>query len=95
MGIHIDVSHEAATPPGLEITATAELIEVKGKKLTFNVEAHDGVDLISKGQHIRFVINKEQFDSISLKLDDHDILSQNDRLWSSMLAPAERLSLSS
>lgn len=63
VGIHIDVSHEAATPPGLEITATVELTEVKGKKLVFNVEAHDGVDLISKGQHVRFVINKEQFDS--------------------------------
>ncbi|MGD9826408.1 thioesterase family protein [Desulfobacter sp.] len=63
VGIHIDVSHEAATPPGLEITVTAELTEVKGKKLVFNVEAHDGVDRISKGQHARFVINKEQFDS--------------------------------
>ncbi|MGD9685607.1 MAG: thioesterase family protein [Desulfobacter sp.] len=63
VGIHIDVSHEAATPPGLEITVTVELTEVKGKKLVFNVEAHDGVDRISRGQHARFVINKEQFDS--------------------------------
>lgn len=31
VGIHIDVSHEAATPPGLEITVTVELTEVKGK----------------------------------------------------------------
>ncbi|WP_423778073.1 thioesterase, FlK family [Desulfobacter postgatei] len=31
MGIHIDVSHEAATPPGLKITVTVELTEVKGK----------------------------------------------------------------
>lgn len=73
VGIHIDVSHEAATPPGLEITAIAELTEVKGKKLVFNVEAHDGVDLISKGQHARFVINKEQFDSrLSKKQNKHN-----------------------
>lgn len=63
VGIHIDVSHEAATPIGLEITSTAELIAVDGKKLIFSVEAHDGIDLISKGKHERFVINKEKFDA--------------------------------
>ena len=63
VGTHIDVSHEAATPPGLEITATVELIAVEGQKLIFSVEAHDGIDLISKGRHERFVINKEKFDA--------------------------------
>ena len=63
VGIHIDVSHEAATPAGLEVTANVELIDVDGRKLTFSVEAHDGVDLISKGQHQRFIIDKEKFDA--------------------------------
>lgn len=63
VGAHIDVSHEAATPPGLEVTATVELIEVSGRKLVFEVEAHDGVDPISKGRHERFIINKEKFDA--------------------------------
>jgi len=63
VGTHIDVSHEAATPPGLEVTATVELIEVEGRKLVFNVKAHDGIDLISKGRHERFVINKEIFET--------------------------------
>lgn len=63
VGTHIDVSHEAATPPGLEVTATVELIAVDGKKLVFSVEAHDGVDTISRGRHERFVINKERFDA--------------------------------
>ena len=62
VGTHINVTHEAATPPGLEVTATVELIAVEGRKLTFAVEAHDGVDLISKGRHERYVINKEKFD---------------------------------
>ncbi len=61
VGTHIDVSHEAATPPGLEVTATVELIAVEGRRLVFAVQAHDGVDLISKGRHERFVINKEKF----------------------------------
>ena len=63
VGTHIDVSHEAATPPSLEITATVELIAIEGKKLIFSVEAHDGIDLISKGRHERFIINKEKFDA--------------------------------
>ncbi len=62
LGTRIDVSHEAATPPGLEITASVELIKVEGRKLVFSVEAHDGVDLISTGEHERFIIDKEVFD---------------------------------
>ncbi len=68
VGTHIDVSHEAATPPGLTVTATVELVAVEGRKLTFAVEAHDGVDLIAKGRHERFIINKDKFDTkVALK----------------------------
>ena len=63
VGTHINVSHEAATPVGLEVTATVELVAVEGRKLTFAVEAHDGIDLISKGTHERFVINKLKFEA--------------------------------
>lgn len=63
VGTHIDVSHEAATPPGLTVTATVELIAVDGRRLTFSVEAHDGVDVISRGRHERFVIDKAKFDA--------------------------------
>ncbi len=62
VGAHIDVSHEAATPPGVRVTVDAELIAVEGKKLVFTVEATDGVDVISRGRHERFVINRERFD---------------------------------
>ena len=63
VGTHIDVSHEAATPPGLTVTATVELIEVDGKRLVFNVEASDGGDVISRGRHERFVIDRAKFDA--------------------------------
>ncbi|MDD5404964.1 MAG: thioesterase family protein [Sulfuricella sp.] len=63
VGTHIDVSHEAATPPGLEVTAQVELLEVNGRRLLFAVEAHDGVEMISRGRHERFVINREKFDA--------------------------------
>jgi fluoroacetyl-CoA thioesterase len=63
VGTHINVSHESATPLGLEVTATVELIQIEGRKLIFQVEAHDGIDLISKGQHERYIINKLKFDA--------------------------------
>ncbi len=63
LGTHIDVSHEAATPPGMEVTASVELVEVSGRKLSFLVEAHDGVDIISRGRHERFVVDRSRFDT--------------------------------
>jgi fluoroacetyl-CoA thioesterase len=63
VGTHVDVSHEAATPVGFEVTATVELLSVTGKKLAFAVEAHDGVDLIAQGRHERFIIDKAKFEA--------------------------------
>lgn len=63
VGTHINVSHQAPTPPGLTVTATIELIAIEGRKLIFAVEAHDGVDLIAKGTHERFVIDRAKFDA--------------------------------
>jgi fluoroacetyl-CoA thioesterase len=61
VGIHINVSHVAATPPGLEVTAKVRLMRVEGRKLTFEVEAHDGIELICRGIHDRFIIYPERF----------------------------------
>ena len=61
VGIHINVDHTAATPPGLEVCANVKLIEVDGRRLVFDVEVHDGVDTISRGTHERFIINAEKF----------------------------------
>lgn len=63
VGTHIDVSHTAATPAGFEVTAKVKLVEVEGRRLVFEVEAHDGMDLISKGRHERFIIYKDKFDA--------------------------------
>lgn len=61
VGIHINVSHIAATPPGLTVTAKVILREIDGRKLLFDVEAHDGIDPICSGSHERFVIYTEKF----------------------------------
>lgn len=61
VGTHVDVSHAAATPAGFEVTAKVRLMEVDGRRLVFEVEAHDGVELITKGTHERFVIDGRRF----------------------------------
>ena len=63
LGTHIAVSHEAATPPGLDIAVQAQLTKVDGRRLSFAVEAHDGVDLVSRGTHQRAVIDAARFQS--------------------------------
>ncbi len=61
LGTHVNFSHEAATPPGLTVTVNVLLQRVEGRKLVFDVQAHDGVDRISSGTHERFVIDATRF----------------------------------
>lgn len=63
LGTHVNFSHEAATPPGLTVTVQVRLERVEGRKLYFQVEAHDGVDRISAGTHERVVIDAARFAS--------------------------------
>ncbi|MDZ7599376.1 MAG: thioesterase family protein [Desulfobacterales bacterium] len=61
VGVHVDVSHTAATPPGFTVTVKGRLEKVEGRRLTFRLQADDGVDTISEGVHQRFVIDAEKF----------------------------------
>jgi len=61
VGTHVNLSHVAATPPGLTLHVRGELAQVLGKRLVFHLEADDGVDVISKGTHERFVISRDKF----------------------------------
>jgi fluoroacetyl-CoA thioesterase len=61
VGIKVDLDHTAATPPGLTVTIRGTLSAVEGRKLTFDIEADDGVDRISRGTHQRFLIDAERF----------------------------------
>jgi fluoroacetyl-CoA thioesterase len=62
VGTRLDVSHTAATPVGMRVTAHAEVIKVEGRKLTFRVWAEDPVERIGEGVHERIIVNVERFD---------------------------------
>ena len=63
VGVGFQLSHVAATPPGLTVTIQVELKKMEGRKLTFAVRAEDNVDLISEGIHERFVIDADRFNA--------------------------------
>lgn len=63
VGFSVNLSHTAATPPGMVVTVRALLEKVEGRKLTFFLDADDGVDLISQGYHERFVIDAAKFNT--------------------------------
>ena len=63
LGVHIDVSHTAATPPGLTVAVEAECVAIEGPRITFHVRAHDGIDLIGEGRHQRFVVAWDTFNA--------------------------------
>ncbi len=62
LGIHLDVSHTAATPVGLRVTATAEVVRLEGRTITFRVDARDEFEPIGGGSHQRLVVSVARFD---------------------------------
>jgi fluoroacetyl-CoA thioesterase len=62
LGSHLDVSHTAATPVGLRVIATAEVLRLEGRTVTFRVEARDELEPIGGGTHQRVVVSVARFD---------------------------------
>ena len=61
VGTKLDVSHDAATPVGMHVTAKAELVEVDRRRLVFRVTAEDDAGPIGQGTHERFLITADKF----------------------------------
>ncbi|MGP0092526.1 MAG: thioesterase family protein [Xanthobacteraceae bacterium] len=71
LGTHLAVAHYAATPTGMRVRATAELVRVEGRALEFRVEAFDDNERIGDGTHTRVVVNVARFDErVQRKLRD-------------------------
>ncbi len=63
VGIELNIKHIAATPEGMNITASAELKEIDGRRLVFKAEAIDEVEKIGEGSHQRFIRELDKFKS--------------------------------
>lgn len=62
LGVQLDVSHMAATPLGMKVTATAELLSVDRRKLEFRIWAEDEKELIGEGRHTRIAVSARSFE---------------------------------
>ena len=69
VGISLSISHISATPVGMEVRAEAEVTEVDGNTITFQVTAYDEAGKIGEGTHKRAVITAQRFlDKVYAKL---------------------------
>ena len=62
LGTNLNISHIAATPVGMGISARVVVTKVEGRKIFFDVEVRDARDLIGHGTHERVVVNVAKFD---------------------------------
>ncbi len=63
LGVHIDIDHRAATPPGMKVTAEVEVVEVDGRRVSFDVAVSDEVEVIAEGRHKRFIVDWDRFNA--------------------------------
>jgi len=61
LGTQVDLSHRAATPVGMKVTAEVVLEAVDQRRLQFGVVCRDEVDVICEGKHERFVVDIDRF----------------------------------
>jgi fluoroacetyl-CoA thioesterase len=61
LGTHVDLSHTAATPVGMKVTAEVTLEAVDNRRLKFSVVCRDEAEVICEGRHERFVVDIERF----------------------------------
>lgn len=62
VGFEVHIRHLAATPVGRTVTAHARVTAVTRKLISFDVQAHDGVNLIGTGTHTRAPIDLARFE---------------------------------
>ena len=60
VGAHVSVDHLGASLMGMTSTVSVQIINVDGQRITLEAEVHDGVELVGKAKHVRFVIDRER-----------------------------------
>lgn len=63
VGVMMNTTHDAATPVGMNVSVSAEIVNVDRKKVSFTITVKDEKDVIGVAQHDRFIVNKESFET--------------------------------
>jgi fluoroacetyl-CoA thioesterase len=61
LGTRVDFTHVAPTPPGLTVRVVTTLTQIDGRSLGFQIQGHDGIDVIGEGTHRRAVVAWDRF----------------------------------
>src|SRR5713101_3073103 len=61
VGTRVEMTHSAATPIGMEVTAEIELVEFDGRRLRFKVSCRDESEPIGEGFHERTIVDHDRF----------------------------------
>ena len=62
VGTIVNIKHLAATPVGHQVTATAEVTKVDGRRIEFTVSARDEIEEFGTGSHERMVVDMARLD---------------------------------
>jgi fluoroacetyl-CoA thioesterase len=65
VGVRIEVDHIKAVPAGATVTAASKLVEIDGRRLTFEVEARSGADVIGRGRVYQSIVDQARFNAIA------------------------------
>jgi len=63
VGTHVSLDHLAATPLGMMVRVQARLAEIDRRRLHFEIEAYDDVELVGRATHDRFIVDAERFEA--------------------------------
>ncbi len=61
VGTEVSVKHFKATLLGKTVVCNSKLLTIDDKKLVFEVVASDEKGIIGKGQHTRYIVDKQLF----------------------------------
>lgn len=61
VGTRMEMDHLAPTPEGMRIEATAEVVEMEGRKIVFKVEARDELEVVGRAVHTRYIVERARF----------------------------------
>jgi len=60
VGAHVSIDHLGASLMGMTSTVSAKVVDVDGQRVMLEAEVHDGMDLVGKAKHVRFVIDRDR-----------------------------------